>query len=163
MRIISSLAALIFLMTLISSCDKENEIDISYNSYQDYSVRMFYETDEHGTFSLLNDTSDLNTVFTQKSVDDNSNLINSDDFTNKIEIAITKDLPTCSCPDMSIEAINLKSNKLIINYNLPEYNSDNLHLCEVICRPYLLIMIKKENFTSIDFYENGILVKSIDK
>ena len=64
---------------------------------------------------------------------------------------------------LRIEAINLKSNKLIINYNLPEYNSDNLHLCEVICRPYLLIMIKKENFTSIDFYENGILVKSIDK
>lgn len=149
-------------MELIAACDKENELIISYQLYQEYSVQLSYQTDEQGTYLLLNDTSELNTVFIHPSGDENSNFIRPDDFTNKIAIAITKNLPTCSCPDMAIESIYLKNNRLIIKYNLPEYTPDYLHLCDAICRPYLLIMIDKQTFISVDFYENGAFVKSIE-
>ena len=147
---------------IILSCDKNEDEEISYISYEDYFVKTLYQTNANGTYLILNDTSDLNSVFTQITSIENPNWIKPDDFNSKIGIAITKDLPTCTCPEMLINHIYLKDQKIDFNYILPEYDSDNIHLCDVICRLLLLVMVKRDLFTSIDFYENGHKVLSIN-
>jgi len=164
MNSINWLLSIVAVFILIGGCEKDNSVDFTYTEYPDYFVSYQGNTDNQGEFFIFNDTSELNSIFHPAATMDDNIWIKSDDFKNKIAIGIIKEFNNvCNCPNLTITSIEYVDNKVVFKYNLAGFDNTENISCDMICRPNLLVMIDSVTFTSIEFYENDILVRTIDK
>ena len=105
----------------------------------------------------------FNQVFGKLNVNEPTEWIEQSDFEEKIGIVVTKDLLTCDCIDLKINSLRKENDEFILNYTQPEYSSEGIEYCDIICRPYILILVERNSFSTIDFVENNNVIKSLVK
>lgn len=155
--------ALFILAIMTTSCEKERNETFNFTEFPDYFVKNSHQIDNHEEFLILSDTSDFNSVFHHPSTTmDNQIWINPGDFINKVAFGIIKEFNNvCKCPDLTIQSIELIDKKIVFKYTLTGIENTGNIGCDMLCRPNILVMIDRDSFTSIDFYENDNLIKTI--
>ena len=163
MKKLIPLIAFFAIAIVIMSCKKDKKETFNYTEYPDYFVINSHQIDNHEEFLIINDPSVLNSVFHPAVTMDNQVLISPNDFKKKFAIGITKEFNNvCNCPVMTIKSIELIDKTIKYKYTLTGFETTGDISCDMICRPNLLIMVESDYFTSIEFYENDNIIKTIN-
>lgn len=156
----------ILLLAIILACQKEkeavNDTKLTYTEYKSYSIKnpqLIAQED----FLIINDSATFNSIFDLSIVTDNK--ISSDIFKTKVVISVIKEFKdVCSCPTIDLDTLFVKDEKVIFKYSIADLdNSSDSIICTGICYKNIIISINAEAFSSIDFYENDMLKKTLYK
>ncbi len=157
---ITSLATAIVAM----SCENDKNTAFDYTEYPDYFVLNSYQVENHEDFLIIQDTSAFNFVFHPAATMDDQIWISPDDFNNKVAIGIIREFNSvCECPELTIKSIELLDKTIVYQYTLTRVENTGDIACDMRCRPNLLILVDRNSFASVDFYENDTLIKTLDR
>lgn len=164
MKNLTYLIALLSVVFMSASCEKVEEGDFTYTEYPHYFVSYQDDISDQGEFFVLTNETEFLSVFHPAATMDNQVWIDTNDFKNKVAIGIIKEFNNvCQCPELSIQSIELLNKKIVYKYSLTGVDNTGNISCDMMCRPNLLVMVDSDSFTSIEFYENDVLIKTIDR
>jgi len=146
------------------SCENDKNTAFDYTEYPDYFVVNSYQVENHEEFLIIQDTSAFNCIFHPAATMDDQIWISPDDFNNKVAIGIIKEFNSvCECPELAVKSIELLDKTIVYQYTLTGIENTGDITCDMRCRPNLLILVDRNSFTSVDFYENDTLIKTLNK
>jgi|WetSurMetagenome_2_1015567.scaffolds.fasta_scaffold809255_1 hypothetical protein len=150
------------MMLLTTNCEKDSQenyipdISQKYDQFQDYFVLNYYPVNTDGNYLMLNSLSELKSIFQPATLMKKQSWISAESFTDKTAVTIIKN-EYSNIQTLIIEKVSLQSGILLINYKTVASYSGYQG------RPYLLIMMPRNQFNKVKFIENGKLVKTISK
>lgn len=147
-----------------ANCQNDKPSVSNFKEYPDYFVMNSYTIENSQEFMILNDSASFDQVFHPAAVMKKQVWMEPSAFKDKVAIGIIREFNNvCSCPEMKITSIELVNKTIVYRYNITgNINTGDLN-CNMSCRPNLLVMVDRNSFTSIDFYENDKLVKRLNK
>jgi hypothetical protein len=152
---------LINFVGILAGCEHENDGTLPYEQYTDYYVSWQGDIESQGAFFVFEDSTALQAVFHPAAINEKQNWIYAADFSDKLAIGIVKEFNgVCTCPNLDVASIKIVGSTLLFAYTLSGVETNAA--CDMVCIPNLLVMVDRVPFTTIEFYENGSLVKTID-
>ncbi len=145
------------LLAFFSFGCKTSKTDIPFTSYNHYFVKNTFDIDKDGNYLQIRNLESFNAIFGSATTMQKQTWIQPDDFKGQMAIAVIKDFQN-NLYTLNIVKVTKEGADLRVDYEFLLKEKDLTYASTGSS----LVLIEKQSYNSIMFYENGKFVKQLD-